>query len=91
MSKLVSGVASYPLTTLRTRIQQNQYFEGSNTPKYKDVIDILVKVWQEEGIPGYFKGLVPNLLKGVLQRGAYFYCYELLKYWMNADQYKQKH
>jgi|JI6StandDraft_1071083.scaffolds.fasta_scaffold32934_4 hypothetical protein len=51
-------------------------------------MDIFVKISREEGISGFFKGLAPNLLKGVLQRGTYFYSYELMKQWLNVDEYK---
>jgi hypothetical protein len=34
---------------------------------------------KQEGIKGFYKGLAPNILKGIPQRGIYFYCYELIK------------
>lgn len=88
LSKLISAVVSYPLTTVRTRIQQNLFFEDEQTPKYRNVLDVFVKIWKEEGPLGYFKGLLPNLLKGVLQRGTYFYSYELMKRLLHVDDYK---
>lgn len=40
LSKLVSAVASYPITTLRTRIQQNQYTSCCRESKYNGVMDV---------------------------------------------------
>ncbi len=70
---------TYPLTTVRTRIQQNQYFNNRSEAKYHSLTDITVRLVKDEGVKGFYKGIVPNLLKGIPQRGIYFYCYELLK------------
>jgi hypothetical protein len=83
----VSAFVSYPLTTVRTRVQQNQYFPGSDTPKYKGSLDVMVRIWEEEGVGGFYKGMMANLTKGVLQRGVYFYCYELLKLYIQVDRF----
>lgn len=39
----------------------------------------MVKLVKEEGVRGFYKGFYANLIKGFLQRGIYFYCYELMK------------
>lgn len=70
---------TYPLTTVRTRIQQNQYFNNRSEAKYHSLTEITVRLVKDEGVKGFYKGIVPNLLKGIPQRGIYFYCYELLK------------
>ncbi len=44
MSKLITTFLSYPLTTIRTRIQQNQFLEGHSNAKYKNLYDIGVKI-----------------------------------------------
>jgi solute carrier family 25 folate transporter 32 len=35
LSKLLSVCISYPLTTVRTRVQQNQYIKNDHTKKYR--------------------------------------------------------
>lgn len=79
LSKLVSAFVSYPITTLRTRIQQNQYSCGRREGKYGGVMDVAGRTFREEGIKGFYKGLTANLMKGVSQKGIYFSLYEVLK------------
>lgn len=45
-------------------------------------MDITVKIWRQEGMAGFFKGLSPNLIRGIPHRGVYFYFYEVFKKWM---------
>lgn len=85
-SKITSTLLTYPLTTVRTRIQQNQYFDYVEQPKYRNILDISARLWREEGLFGFYKGIVANILKGVLQRGVYFYCYELFKMWLHINK-----
>lgn len=79
ISKMISVLVTYPLTTIRTRIQQDQFFNNRVEAKYSSVLDIVMKMAKNEGIYGFYKGLIPNLMKGIPQRGIYFYSYELLK------------
>lgn len=44
ISKMTSVLITYPLTTIRTRIQQNQYFMNRATAKYKSATDIVLKI-----------------------------------------------
>jgi len=69
----------YPFTTVRTRIQQNQYINNSKEQKYKGIWDVTSKTWKSEGVHGFYKGLGANILKGIPQKGIYFYFYELIK------------
>lgn len=75
LSKIISGAIMYPLTTVRTRIQQNQYVNNSSQQKYKGVMDVTMRTWKEQGIKGFYKGVISNIIKGVPQRGLYFYSY----------------
>lgn len=38
-----------------------------------------MRTWRDEGLRGFYKGFGANLLKGVLQKGLYFYAYEWLR------------
>jgi solute carrier family 25 folate transporter 32 len=79
LSKLVTVLVAYPLTTIRTRIQQNQFFNNRTEAKYHNVREITMHLVQDEGVRGFYKGILPNLLKDIPQRGIYFYVYELMK------------
>ena len=39
-SKIWSILLSYPITTVRTRIQQNQFFNNRNNAKYYNLMDV---------------------------------------------------
>jgi hypothetical protein len=70
---------TYPITTVRTRIQQNQYFNNRNDAKYHNALEIMGRMLREEGLSGFYKGLTANLIRGIPQKGIYFYTYEILK------------
>lgn len=70
---------TYPITTVRTRIQQNQYFGSRNDAKYHNALEIMGRMLRQEGVHGYYKGLWANLIRGIPQKGIYFYAYEILK------------
>ena len=74
-SKLIAVLVTYPIATVRTRIQQNQFFNDRSEAKYASVRDITSKLLNNEGFRGFYKGLVPNIMKGIPQRGIYFYFY----------------
>jgi hypothetical protein len=75
VSKLITTMLSYPFSTVRTRIQQNQYFDGRSDAKYKNLGDIARKLLREEGFFGFYKGLLPNLIRAIPTRSVYFYSY----------------
>lgn len=79
LSKIFSVFLSYPITTLRTRIQQSQFATCTSSQKYKSLRDLAGKTWREEGVRGLYKGMSANLLKGISQKGIYFYFYEIFK------------
>lgn len=85
VSKGFAIYATYPLTTIKTRIIQNQ-FVGSESPKYQSNLDIVRKIWNVEGTRGFYKGITASLIKGVPQKGLYFYAYEYLKTLLNVGR-----
>jgi len=79
LCKLFVVILTYPITTIRTRIQQNQFVKDATTMKYMNVRDIIGRTLKGEGLLGFYKGFEANLIKGVFQKGIYFYFYELFK------------
>lgn len=82
-SKLTASSLLYPLTTIRTRIQQNQYYsiegQSEKKEKYKNIKDVIEKMWKYEGLKGFYKGFIANALKTVPSKGVFFVFYENLK------------
>lgn len=64
---------------MRTRAQQNQYVIDEKTKKYAGTLEIIKRTNRDEGLLGFFKGFKANLLKGIMQKGIYFYIYEIIK------------
>ena len=79
LSKVFSVLLSYPITTMRTRLQQNQFIGNTGKEKYSGVGDLFLRTMREEGIQGFYKGITANLMRGVGQKGIYFYFYEIAK------------
>jgi len=75
-SRLVSSTILYPFSTIRTRMMQNQVFEGLNEPKYKSIKDCVKKTYTQEGYQGFFKGYMANASRSFLSSALLFTIYE---------------
>lgn len=78
-SRLLASVVLYPLTTVRTRYQQNQFFQGLEGEKYINIRDIVKKTFQLEGWRGFYKGIVAMTLRTLPSQGLFFIVYENVK------------
>jgi hypothetical protein len=88
-SRLLTSVILHPLTTVRTRFQQNQFVQSAATDlqkqKYESIPDIIRKTWRGEGIRGFFKGIVPLTFRTVPSHGLFFLAYENTKNFMSRE------
>jgi solute carrier family 25 folate transporter 32 len=81
-SKIVASVVTYPYQVIKSRLQQrDEVVEMANNkhqfkPKYKGFLDCFVKIWNFEGVPGFFRGIFPNLAKVAPGAGVTFLVYE---------------
>lgn len=50
--------------------------EGKDDVKYKNTLDCLIKIFQKEGLSGWFKGLDVKLIQTVLTAAFHFLAYE---------------
>ena len=58
LSKTVAAVVTYPYQVVRARLQMHgveSVFESSK--------DVIVKTYKNEGLLGFYKGLIPSLLR----------------------------
>ncbi|XP_054156498.1 mitochondrial folate transporter/carrier-like isoform X2 [Oppia nitens] len=69
LSKLFAASITYPYQVLRARLQDQH-------SSYNGVIDVIRKTWRFEGIKGYYKGLLPNLIKVTPACALTFVTYE---------------
>lgn len=94
MSKMIVSSIFYPITTVRTRIQQNQFFSYEQhcelkNEKYKNIRDVTIKIVNNEGLKGFYKGFLVNALKALPSKGAFFFFYEIFKDAIFGDDHRK--
>ena len=93
ISKMMVSSIFYPITTVRTRIQQNQFYSFDqncelNNEKYKNIRDVTIKIIKNEGFTGYYKGFLVNAIKSLPSKGAFFFFYEIFKDAVFGDDHR---
>lgn len=68
---------SYPTDLLRRRMQLQNF--DKSVPYYKNYRDLVKKVYKNEGIYGFYRGLFPNYCKSFVQWSVHFYILHLLE------------
>ncbi|KAK7603613.1 hypothetical protein V9T40_003612 [Parthenolecanium corni] len=69
VSKFIAALATYPYQVIRARLQDHHLH-------YNGTLDCLVSTWRYEGCKGFYKGIVPNLLRVVPATSITFVVYE---------------
>ncbi|CAM6089014.1 unnamed protein product [Calypogeia fissa] len=76
VSGALGATCVYPLQLIRTRLQA----QTLNSPdRYTGMTDVFLKTLRREGIKGFYKGLLPNLLKVVPAASITYVVYEKMK------------
>ncbi|KAJ9103226.1 hypothetical protein QFC21_002649 [Naganishia friedmannii] len=75
----LGGVVS---NSVKTRIQGSQD-EGSGLSKKQKqtVLGLILKIWNKEGVPGFFKGFSANMINTFSMQFAYFFFHSWLRNW----------
>lgn len=74
---IVSQTLTYPMDTIRRRMQMNG--SGGKAKKYTSSMDCAKKMLKEEGIKSMYKGCLANAIKGAPGSAIQFVCYDYLK------------
>lgn len=77
-AKLVAGAVTYPYQVLRTRLQNYQADERFG----KGFRGVVKRVWKEEGVRGFYRGLVPGVVRVMPATWVTFLVYENVKYYL---------
>lgn len=77
VSKVVASSATYPHEIIRTRLQVQRH----DQMRYRNIGDAFCKIWQEEGLGGFYRGLSTNILRVIPASCVTFVTYEsIVKY-----------
>lgn len=64
-------LASYPFDVIKSKLQTDGFKPGKQ--QYKGAIDCTKKVWAQEGLMGFWRGLTPTLMRAMpVSAGTFF-------------------
>jgi solute carrier family 25 (mitochondrial folate transporter), member 32 len=100
-SKCFSATSTYPLQVVRARLYQRASNPSENAAaaatdsssgkkmrtnaKYNGALDVVRRVWRQEGWRGFYRGLVPQLLKTAPASALTLMAYEQVVRLLNAN------
>lgn len=79
MSKVFAVVTTFPYQVIRARLQDQE-------TKYTGILDTVTKTYRFEGVRGFYKGLVPNVLKVTPAVCLTFVVYEHFTYYLQQKR-----
>ncbi|KAK4138733.1 mitochondrial carrier [Trichocladium antarcticum] len=77
-SKLVAGAATYPLQVLRSRLQHYE----AEALFGRGVGGVVRTLWREEGVRGFYRGVMPGVVRVLPATWVTFLVYENVKYYL---------
>eukprot|EP00930_Biecheleria_cincta_P034282 TRINITY_DN23708_c0_g1_i1.p1 TRINITY_DN23708_c0_g1~~TRINITY_DN23708_c0_g1_i1.p1 ORF type:complete len:301 (-),score=37.36 TRINITY_DN23708_c0_g1_i1:454-1311(-) len=70
-----NAVVGHPMDTVKSKMQaQSGFIHGQSS----SMLGVIKRVWQTEGIPGFFRGVVPPLLGSSVYRSSQFAVFEMV-------------
>ncbi|XP_059430343.1 nicotinamide adenine dinucleotide transporter 2, mitochondrial-like [Corylus avellana] len=77
VAKVFASVMTYPHEVVRSRLQEQGQARNTEV-RYTGVIDCVKKVFQKEGLPGFYRGCATNLLRTTPSAVITFTSYEMI-------------
>jgi solute carrier family 25 (mitochondrial folate transporter), member 32 len=78
LAKLVAGATTYPLQVMRSRLQTYQTEERFG----RGIRGVATRLWVEEGWRGFYRGLVPGVVRVLPATWVTFLVYENVKFYL---------
>lgn len=78
VAKLVAGTATYPLQVMRARLQHHLADELFG----RGIGGVVKKLWREEGFRGFYRGMMPGVVRVLPATWVTFLVYENVKYFL---------
>lgn len=93
-AKVVASTTTYPLQVVKARMQQRSEFLQLNIDgdinvvkrKYAGLLETSRRIWEKEGIRGFFKGCIPNAVRVAPSAAVTFVVYELVMDTLNNSR-----
>jgi solute carrier family 25 iron transporter 28/37 len=77
---IASGITN-PLDVAKTKLQT----QGDLGVKYRGLLDAMYKIWLEDGVRGYLRGIGPRMMFNSLSAGICWTTYEYMKYFLTKN------
>jgi hypothetical protein len=84
---VIAAVVTYPYQVFRTRLMERP--EGGQE-KYRGLGDVFRRVMSQEGVRGFYKGLIPNILRVTPSSAITLATYEILIRWIGRTRRRQE-
>lgn len=78
VAKLVAGAATYPYQVIRSRLQNYDADERFG----KGIRGVAARTWREEGWRGFYRGIIPGVVRVLPATWVTFLVYENVKYYL---------
>ncbi len=79
VAKIVAGAVTYPYQVVRSRVQNYEAEQRFG----RGVLGVCARLWTEEGIRGFYKGLVPGTIRVLPATWVTFLVYENVKFYLS--------